>query len=262
MIPELTCYVVRSPQQIVPARAERRWMDETNERYAYRCIPLTIANASGWEVLCPVDFEATWNGGQRSEDIILSSSDNFVQSHFRHGILTFHLGYMFRTSPGWATWFRGPPNSTKGILTPLEGLVETDWLPYTATMNWRFSEPGTVKFEKDEPFCFITLVPHAVIDCIQPVIRNISDNAKEEEDYKKWETSRNDFNRKLSERDPEACAKGWEKKYVRGEGSGGFFHISKRRLKQPISLGKAPESEKAKTSANASVPITEPFDPC
>ena len=61
--PELACYrVVADAPEIVPARAARAWMDATDQRYAYRCLPLSIANASGWEVLCPVGFEASWRG--------------------------------------------------------------------------------------------------------------------------------------------------------------------------------------------------------
>src|SRR5690606_30494589 len=35
-----------------PAPRERTWMDATDQRYAYRCLPLDIANAHGWELLC------------------------------------------------------------------------------------------------------------------------------------------------------------------------------------------------------------------
>ncbi|MEA9787719.1 DUF6065 family protein [Xanthomonas campestris pv. raphani] len=37
---------------IRPAPHERAWMDATDQRYAYRCLPLAIANAHGWELLC------------------------------------------------------------------------------------------------------------------------------------------------------------------------------------------------------------------
>lgn len=234
--PELTCYKINSSLEIVPARFERPWMQETDQSFAYRCIPLSIANASGWEILCPFDFTVTWNGGKAKEDITFDPKNDFVISHFRHGIITFHVGYMFRTSPGWATWFRGPPNSSKTILMPLEGIVETDWLPFTATMNWRFSEPGTVKFEKGEAFCFITPVLHSVLDGVQPIIKDISDNPKESAEYKKWEASRSEFMQKLNRHDPETVAKGWEKKYIRGQGANGYFHVSKRKLKKPISV--------------------------
>ena len=43
-----------------PIRAalpSREWMDQTTERFAYRCLPLTIANTHGWEILCPSSIE-------------------------------------------------------------------------------------------------------------------------------------------------------------------------------------------------------------
>ena len=73
-------------------------------------------------------------------------------------MLTFHPGYLFRTPPGWSMWAMGPPNHIKDGIQPLAGLVETDWLPFPFTMNWIFTRPGTVRFEKGEPFCFITLM--------------------------------------------------------------------------------------------------------
>jgi Family of unknown function (DUF6065) len=49
---------------IRPAPVEREWMEETDQRYAYRCLPLNIANAFGWEILCPSGFTAVWDGGK------------------------------------------------------------------------------------------------------------------------------------------------------------------------------------------------------
>jgi len=47
---------------IRPRTAKRQWMDETPDRYAYRCIPMTMANTMGWELLSQVNCEITWNG--------------------------------------------------------------------------------------------------------------------------------------------------------------------------------------------------------
>ena len=50
---ELTAYIIDGHElRIRPAPVERLWMDRTNERSAYRCLPLNIANAHGWEILC------------------------------------------------------------------------------------------------------------------------------------------------------------------------------------------------------------------
>jgi hypothetical protein len=221
-------------------------MDATGERFAYRCIPLSIANASGWEILCPVTFDASWNGGTGKDAITISTfgataGDNervkrLATSHFGHGVLTFHTGYLFRTSPGWALWARGTPNTTKRRIVALEGLVETDWLPMPFTMNWRFNRMGTTRFEAGEPFCFITLVAHALLDAIEPVVRRIEDEPRLAAEHRAWCESRQTFNVKLGARDPETVAERWQRHYVRGAnptGAAPSYHLSKRKLKTP-----------------------------
>jgi hypothetical protein len=43
---KLHCFALNSdPPKIVPARASRQWMDDFPDRHAYRCLPLSIANA-------------------------------------------------------------------------------------------------------------------------------------------------------------------------------------------------------------------------
>ena len=53
---------------------------------------------------------------------------------------------------------------------PLEGIIETDWLPMTFTMNWMFTSPGTVTFKAGEPFCFIMQVKIGNVEAGTPRI--------------------------------------------------------------------------------------------
>ena len=117
MARKLTAYrIYEKGQRIVPGRQRRVWMDETRSRFAYRCLPLTIANGIGWEILLPAKVTAEWNGGPELSDITIASDDpawrpdQLALSHFGHGILTFPVGYLFRTDPGVAVWARGVPN--------------------------------------------------------------------------------------------------------------------------------------------------------
>ena len=67
---ELECYpMTPTPPDLVPGRQSRNWMDAFASRHPYRCLPLTMANTSGWEILCPVGFTAEWNGGPDQADI-------------------------------------------------------------------------------------------------------------------------------------------------------------------------------------------------
>lgn len=244
MPPELHCYRLNPhPAAMIPGRSDREWMDDTSDRFAYRCTPLPIANSSGWELLLPVGIAASWNGGIRPSDVTVMAQeegvnlDRIAVSIFGHGILTFHPGYLFRTSPGWAIGARGAPNTHKDGIVPLEGLVETDWSPFTFTMNWRFTRPGMIRFGKDECFCFLTLVPHGALDAVQPVLHDIADDPKLRASYESARDSRQDFSARLARREPEALRQGWQRDYLHGRDPTGtfepFFHLSKRRLREP-----------------------------
>jgi hypothetical protein len=250
--PELVFYqVMPDAPTIAPARSERAWMDATPERYAYRCLPLSIANATGWEILCPCSFEAVYYGGDALDAIQLRSTDGtrryerLAGSHFGSGVLTFQVGYLLRTSPGWAIWARGIPNSSRGKIVPLEGLIETDWTASTFTMNWRFTRPGTVRFQEGEAFCFITLVPHASLDRVEPRLQRIDENPALEQAHSAWAEDRSKFNDRLNERDPTAVAAGWQRTYFKGEtgerGTPPPFHLTKRRLRPPRWAGGHPK---------------------
>ena len=244
-VPEFTAYrLYDSAPPLVPAESGREWMDATAQRFAYRCTPLGIANGSGWALLSPYDFTVTWNGGRGQEAITVSAAEEaeakrvagFAQSHFGEGVLTLHPGYLFQTSPGWALWVRGMPNQQWMYLHPLEGVVETDWLPYTFTMNWRFTAPGTARFHKGDPFCFLTLVPHQVLGAVQPVIRSLADNPGLAESNRAWSEDRRAFGARLAARDPDTMAEGWQRYYLKGEAPDGTkagFHLTRQRLRTP-----------------------------
>ncbi len=240
---QLDCYKIHDvAPQIVPARSQRDWMDAFPDRHPYRCLPLTMANSTGWEILCPIEVRLSWNGGPAAEDLKLSTPGDpaalaaFADSHFRRGIATFHTGHLFRTPPGWGVWSSGPPNWPKDGAAPLTGLIETDWLPFPFTMNWQMTRPGEVVFKKDEPFCFITLMEHGRLEEIEPKRRRLADNRDLVTEYEAWRDSRADFNTRLASREAEAMKSRWQRHYMRGEkvtGDKAEDHRTKRRLKPP-----------------------------
>jgi hypothetical protein len=206
---------------IRPAPAERAWMDETDNRHAYRCLPLTIANAHGWEILCPAGFSAIWNGGKGLDAVTVTPDVDAVPaalSHFGHGVLTFHVPCLFETEPGFDLMATGPINRIKDSIAPLTGLIETDWAPYTFTMNWRFTRPwSAVRFVKGEPFCHIMPVRRGEIEAVEPELRNIADNPELKLKHEDWSAKRLRFNSDLKQPGSEAQAEKWQKSYHRGE---------------------------------------------
>jgi len=244
--PTLTAYALASDvPALVPAIPERNWM-ELGDRRAYRCLPLSIANSSGWEYRSPISFRAFWNGGPALSDIRFEifegkpPTPNFIASHFGLGVITFTIGHLFRTDPGWGLLVRGAPNHIKDGIQALDAVVETDWLPFTFTMNWKFTRPGIIEFRKGEPFCFIMPFQHTALDDIQPEVLALKDNPELEKEYVAWMQSRRAFNESLSRNSTKGGKQDWQKMYHQGKtatgGKAEHAHISRRNLKPPIDV--------------------------
>ena len=239
----LTCYeTTAEPLNIRPAPPERAWMDASNEAFAYRCLPLVIANAHGWEILSPLAFEAEWTGSNSQDGVRITPMGPVgahppVMSHFGEGVLTFQVSGLFRTDPGVNLWVTGPPNHPKHGIAPLTGVVETDWSFASFTMNWKFTAPGIrVRFEKDEPFCFLFPVRRGELEEIQPQIQSISTAERATYDaYALWREQRSAFIADLQTPGTEANRAQWERSYFQGKNadgsSGAADHQTRIRLK-------------------------------
>lgn len=147
--------------RIVPASARRDWIPETPGESARWCLPITLANSSGWELLTPVGVTAVWDGGRDVDSVHVTTdgpvdSDIKPRSEFGSGIVTFSVPFLLRTPEGWDLLVRGPANRPKDGASPLEGLVATDWAVMTFTMNWQLTRVDhPVRWEAGEPVCLL-----------------------------------------------------------------------------------------------------------
>jgi hypothetical protein len=155
---------------IVPLSAKRKWMTQTKEKFAYKCLPLTIANQYGYAVLSPADFTVVWSGGSSKESIdfqITSDDERMARNlhrYFGEGTFTIHLDFIIKTPEGFSTYIRGVPNETKKGITSLDAIVETDWLPFTFTYNFLITEPGTYTFKKNEPLFIFFPIERSTVE--------------------------------------------------------------------------------------------------
>lgn len=176
----------------VNPKVKRTWMDDTHNN-AYRCTPLNVANTYGWYVLCPMDFTAEWNGGPLGSDLVVTvinppESENedayrMTATNFGHGILSIIPDFIIKTSPGVSTYVRGVPNLVANGIQPLDGVVETDWLPFTFTYNFKFIKPGKIKFEKDQPLFSFFPVERGYVEEFNTSVSDIKDYPEFKKEY-------------------------------------------------------------------------------
>ena len=206
---------------LVTAPVTRDWMDDTTDRFAYRCLPLAIANQAGWLVLNPVTFSACWDGSPFPDGVTLTfpggPSDTRITSHFGVGTITFAIPYLFRTPAGINLWVKGPANWIKDGAQALEGVVETDWLPATFTMNWKLTRQNfPVRFDRGDPICMLVPVQRGLAEELEPRTSGLENSPSLADHYLKWRTGRDDFLEALKRREPDATQRGWQRDYMKG----------------------------------------------
>ncbi len=171
-----------NPPEITPAAVSRTWMQgmvDARNGWPTRCLPMLIANQSGWELRNPSGFTATWMGAEYGMDVLITPDKRDAGqllpiSHFGNGILTWNLPLLFRTPPGYNLLARGPANYPKDGVCALEGLVETDWASASFSMSWKLTRKlMPVRFEVDEPICLIVPQRRGELEEFAPELRRI-----------------------------------------------------------------------------------------
>jgi hypothetical protein len=215
------------PSKIVSANPKRDWMNLATAKNPYRCLPLSMANSWGWQVLSDAKFTATWNGKSSPKDVVIEVHEgtNPPNAHFGEGTLTWHTGYLFETPYPYGLYVTGAPNYPKPNAIPLSGIVETHWLPFTFTMNWRFTQPGSFTMDIGEPFCQIFPIDMNTFDNVEPEIRTLEENKQFHDLYWDWNISRHNYMNLRSvpgteESNPEV----WQRNYFRGTYPEGKVH--------------------------------------
>jgi len=163
----------------------------------YRCLPLSIGNMQGFVFSSPFTLEILWNGGNNNEDLQIAFMDDsglnvqdmnhvHFKSEFGHGILTAHFPGVLKTPPGVNLMTIAPPNFPLLGISPMTGVVETDNLRFTFTLNFKVDMPNTlIRIEKDYPIMGILPIPRYFCDSFE--LKNAYDifDKKDVEDERK-----------------------------------------------------------------------------
>ncbi|MEP7308766.1 MAG: DUF6065 family protein [Acidobacteriota bacterium] len=209
---------------IVPAEANRAWMDETKAHNANRCLPMLLANQAGWLILNTQPLTVSWNGGPAAADLTINlhgdHGDTMLfppKSHFGYGIISWSLPYVFRTPPGHNLLARGPANLPKDGISPLEGLVETDWMDGFFAMSWKVTRSHTpITFEQGEPICLLVPMRRGELESFWPRLQPIDSDIDMARRYEAWRESRSQHMLQRAELDENERYRSWQSHYIRG----------------------------------------------
>jgi len=201
---------------------QRDWMDSTQNKFAYRCLPLTIANQTGWWVYNPVGFTAVYHADPSPTGVhFLFDShqalwSQWINNQFGHGIITWNTPFLLRTRPpGSRLLITGPVNHFKDRVQPLTAIIESDWMVMSFTMNYKITAPNvTIRFDTGEPlFQVIPLSSNLCTDLEQAKVTymKLADDPEVAAAYNQWSADRQSFHHQ--KRAGQVRPDDWQKDY-------------------------------------------------
>ena len=114
--------------EISQMSVKRNWMDETSERHAYRCFPITQANVVGWSLSCTEDIVFTWDGtNDQTPDHIKIASPSGAYAGRGQSSISLNTGLVFRTTNDVSLWTINPVNYFNNDFETMSNLMSTSF---------------------------------------------------------------------------------------------------------------------------------------
>lgn len=124
----------------------REWMNETQEKHAYMCFPLSLTNRLGWGISFPEDISFIWDGitDTTPDHIKILSGQKYVSTVRGNATISFYSGLLVRTDPETSTLTMPVPNLFVRGAQCYTTLISTSFYMPELPLAWRVTEPNVV----------------------------------------------------------------------------------------------------------------------
>lgn len=121
-------------------------MDNTFDKHAYRCFPVSIANTLGWTFSYPEDISFIWDGDASSTDghVKILSGHDYVFTGRSNATISFNSSLTFRTEENVSLLMMPVPNQfidgVQGFTTMISTSVLEPPIPYA----WKITKANEI----------------------------------------------------------------------------------------------------------------------
>lgn len=142
-----TIYVQRSRPgggDIAPLQATRDWMDESFDKHAYMCFPITVTNRLGWGISFPEDIVFVWDGidDTSPEHVKVLKGEQYASPKRGNATISFETGLLFRTDEKTTMLTMPVPNQFIRGTQCFTTLISTSFYKPELPVAWKIMEPN------------------------------------------------------------------------------------------------------------------------
>jgi hypothetical protein len=128
--------------------ARRDWMDETADKHAYMCFPVSLTNKLGWGISFPKDIRFIWDGITDTTDthIQVLEGEEYVYTGRGNATISFRSGLVFKTDENTTLLSMPVPNQFVRGAQCYTTLISTSFYMPELPLGWRLTEPNVEVF--------------------------------------------------------------------------------------------------------------------
>jgi hypothetical protein len=133
------------PVKIEQTQVQRSWMDNTDDKHAYKCFPVSLVNTIGWSISFLEDIEFIWDGISDTSEHhvkILKGPEGVCNTQRGNATVSFYTGLYFKTEENMTMLSIVPPNYFIDGATPFTSLITTSFFEDALPVAWRVTRPN------------------------------------------------------------------------------------------------------------------------
>lgn len=135
---------IRGDASVEQLPGSRIWMDETPNKHAYMCFPLSITNRLGWGISFPKDIRFIWDGitDTTPDHIKILEGHEYVSTARGNATISFLSGILVRTDENTSTMAMPVPNLFVRGAQCYTSTISTSFYMHEFPLAWRVTEPN------------------------------------------------------------------------------------------------------------------------
>lgn len=123
---------------------QRDWMDDTFDRHAYQCFPVSLSNRLGWGISYPEDISFIWDGINDSTDqhVKVISGQKYVHSGRGNRTISFYTDLVFTSDKTMSLLTMPVPNQFIRGAQCMSTIISPTALQGELPIAWMITEPN------------------------------------------------------------------------------------------------------------------------
>jgi hypothetical protein len=153
----------------------RDWLDETDNRHAYHCFPMSLVNRLGWGISFPEEISFIWDGVKNAspDPVKILSGHKYAHPDRGNATVSFNTGIKFSSDENVSLLTMPVPNQFIDGSSCISTIVSTSVLVGEMPIAWKITRPNTkIIIPANTPIAAI--LPISINDFIYLVILNQS----------------------------------------------------------------------------------------